>query len=130
MVSFRCGNNALVRVNYAQTVHFYNQSQSSHLSTDGREVKWMKADIGIDWEEEIVYGKIEGRRFETSFHTDRPVKEVNGIMIYNLRAATTSYFANLSVSTQLPDASVLLGYIDTSHFLGIAATGLYLLLAI
>ena len=52
VLNFRCGNNALVRVNYAQTVHFYNDSFSAHNLTESKDVKWMRvrfADQGGHW---------------------------------------------------------------------------------
>ena len=61
-----------------------------------------QAHIGIDWEEQRVYGTIEGARFESDFHSNDAVNEVDGIMIYNLRAATTSYFSNIVVDTEIP----------------------------
>ena len=68
----------------------------------GSEVKWLKADIGIDWDEGIVYGKIQDKKFESQFYTDEPLDSVNGLMIYNLRSATTSYFRDIKVETELP----------------------------
>ena len=106
-MSFRCGSNGLVRVNYAQTVHFYNSSISRYDLTEGADVKWTKADIGVNWDTGVVYGKIGGAKFETSFYSDSGIDGVNGIMIYNLRASTTSYFANITVSNDLPTEGTL-----------------------
>ena len=100
--------NALVRVNYAQTIFFYNNTYSPINATDARNVSWIKADIGIDWQNAQVYGKIQGNYFSTDFHADDAIDGVNGLMLYNLRPATTAYYSNIIVSDTLPsDPSVL-----------------------
>lgn len=63
----------------------------------------IQADIAIDWDNQRVYGKIDGDQFESKFHSIDPIQEVNGIMLYNLKAATTSYFSNILVKTEIPD---------------------------
>ena len=83
---FRCGANGLVRVNYAQTIAFYNKSLTLSNATSVSSVKWTKAEIAIDWEDAMIYTRIGSSPVaSTEFHSETPIESANGVMLYNLK---------------------------------------------
>lgn len=58
---------------------------------------WTKADIFINWEEELIKIYInETFKGEAGFYHEK-IEEVDILMLYNLKPNTTSYWRNLQV---------------------------------
>lgn len=91
-----------MRLNYEQVIDFYNDTVTSPDITKTQSVNWRKAEFSIKWEDkEIVYCFKPNECKEVGFY-DEDIKEINGIMIYNLQPNTVSFIKNLTLSSKLP----------------------------
>lgn len=102
VLNFRCGHNGLLRLNYEQVIDFYNETITPKEATKTGEVKWRKAEFGIDWEEMMITYCYDGETCSTMEFYDNGVKTVNGLMIYNLQPGTTSFLKNLTLLPEFP----------------------------
>lgn len=110
---FRCGANGLIRLNFDQTVDFYNNSVTNSEVEKVMEVNWTRADILLDWNEKTVklYLNQELKSFE-KFYKDN-LENVNFLGLYNLKPGTVSFFQDLQVNLEIPE--VKLSYVSITR---------------
>lgn len=119
IIVFRCGFNGLLRLNFEQTIDFYNKTVSSKTLSSTAEVKWRRAEFFIDWSNKEItyYYKEEGTSTVTAPFFYQDLSEVNGLMLYNLKPGTVSYFKDLKIDTDAPTGRTICWILETNILL-------------
>lgn len=102
---FRCGHNGLIRLNFKQTIDFYNSTVSGDSLTNTGEVKWRKAEFTFNYDTQEItfyYNNANDDSVTVPFYYSK-LESANGLMLYNLKPGSTSYFKELIVSSDIPE---------------------------
>jgi hypothetical protein len=101
---FRCGHNGLIRLNFKQTLDFYNSTVTETATGNTADVEWRKAEFVFDWENKEVrfyFHNADDDSETVPFYYEN-LGDADGLMIYNLKPGSTSYFKELVVSDEVP----------------------------
>jgi hypothetical protein len=103
---FRCGHNGLLRLNFKQTIDFYNTTISGQGLTNTADINWRKAEFKFDWKarEVTYYFNNENDESVVAPFYYQNIEDANGLMFYNLKPGSVSYFKDVVVSSVVPEA--------------------------
>ena len=113
ILSFRLGNNGLIRMNQNQVQEFYNKSSETNIGLEGMtsatetnpdNINFIKGDFLLDWQWYKIRTFLNGEFYsKDKFYYEDKINRVDSIILYNLKGDTTSFIRNIKVCDEICD---------------------------